>query len=142
MDTLEMNAKSNDANDSQNRKLQKNESVKSAKEIVMEYFRAAERRDFKLARSYLSDNISYTGPLNSFDGAEPYFKYFQSLKLPPLDIKKAFADGNDLCLLYELHYGEPPMTIFACGWFQVNDDGKISSIRVVFDPRPFVQPGR
>jgi hypothetical protein len=47
--------------------MQKNESsAKSAKEIVMEYFQAAERRDFQSARGYLSDNISYVSPLNSF----------------------------------------------------------------------------
>jgi hypothetical protein len=42
--------------------MQKNESVKSAKELVMEYIQAMERKDFKTARSYLSDNLSYMGP--------------------------------------------------------------------------------
>ena len=39
--------------------MQKHESAKSAKEIVMEYFEAAARRDFESARSYLKDNVSY-----------------------------------------------------------------------------------
>ncbi|MFZ0555929.1 MAG: hypothetical protein WBL67_22135 [Nitrososphaeraceae archaeon] len=34
-------------------------SVKSAKNIVMEYLQAAERQDFQSARGYLSDIISY-----------------------------------------------------------------------------------
>ena len=34
-------------------------SVKSAKNIVMEYLQAAERQDFQSVRGYLSDNISY-----------------------------------------------------------------------------------
>jgi hypothetical protein len=38
-------------------------SVKSAKNIVMGYLQAAERGDFQSARGYLSDNISYVGPL-------------------------------------------------------------------------------
>ena len=39
--------------------MQKNESsAKSAKDIVMEYLHAAERRDFQSARGYMSDNIS------------------------------------------------------------------------------------
>jgi len=121
--------------------MQKNESsAKSAKEIVMEYLQAlVERRDFKLARSYISDNISYMSPLNSFDRAEPYLKYNEHLKLPKFDIKKVFVDGQDVCLLYELNVGTPPVTLFVCGWFHVNDDGKISSLRLAFDPRPFVQ---
>jgi uncharacterized protein YozE (UPF0346 family) len=151
MDTLEMNSKSNDVNNnnnSQNGTLQKNESAKSAKEIVMEYLQATERRDFKSARSYLKDNLSYVSPLNSFDRAEPYLKYFEHVDLPPLDIKKEFADSNDVCILHELTLKPHPMiqkivpptgTCFVCTWFHVDDDGKISSIRVVFDPRPFIQ---
>lgn len=136
MDTLEMNPKSNDVNDSQN------ESAKSAKEIVMEYFQALiERRDFKTARSYLKDNVSYVSPLNSFDRAEPYLKYNESLHLPKLDIKKIFTDGDDVCLLYEITLTTPPATVFVSSWVHV-DGGKISLIRLVFDPRPFVQPGR
>jgi hypothetical protein len=26
-----------------------------------------------------------------------------------------------------------------CAWFHVGDDGKISSLRVIFDPRPYLQ---
>jgi hypothetical protein len=134
MDTLKMNPKSNDANHSQN------ESAKGAKEIVMEYLEALiERRDFKSARSYLKDNVSYVSPLNSFDRAEPYLKYNESLHLPKPDIKKVFTDGDDVCLLYEMTLTKPPSTFLVSLWAHV-DSGKIGSIRLVFDPRPFVQP--
>ncbi len=105
----------------------------------MEYLQAVERRDFESARSYLSDNISYVSPVNSFDRSEPYLKYYGQQNVPPLAIKMEFADSNDVCLLSEVAYREPPATIFVCVWYHMNDDGKISSIRVVFDPRPFVQ---
>jgi ketosteroid isomerase-like protein len=121
--------------------MQKNESsAKSAKEIVMEFTQAMERKDWKAVRSYISENLSDVSPLNSFDGAEAYLKYVEYAaehrNIPPLDIKKEFADGNDVCLLYEVTYGKPPVTTIFCRWFHVNDDGKISSIRWVFDPRP------
>ena len=47
----------------------KNESTigKTAKEIVMEYLQACERRDFKSARTYVSDNVSYMSPVGSID---------------------------------------------------------------------------
>jgi uncharacterized protein YozE (UPF0346 family) len=139
MDILEMNPKSNDANDSQNGTLQKNESAKSAKEIVMEYLDLiTERQDFKTARNYLKDNVSYVSPLNSFDSAEPYLKYNESLHLPKLDIKKIFTDGDDVCILHETNITKPPATVFTSLWFHV-DDGKISSLRALFDPRPFVR---
>ena len=53
--------------------------AKSAKNIVMEYLQAAERLDLQSARSYLSDNISYVGPLNSFDRIEPGLFYFYKM---------------------------------------------------------------
>jgi predicted SnoaL-like aldol condensation-catalyzing enzyme len=122
MDTLEMNPKSNYVNDSQN------ESAKSAKEIVMEYLQALiERRDFKSARSYLKDNLTYVSPLNSFDGVEPYLKYNESLHLPKPDIKKVFTDGDDVCLLYEMTLTTtPPVTFPVSFWAHV--DGFIPPI--------------
>jgi hypothetical protein len=107
MDTLEMNPKSNDANN------KKNESAKSAKEIVMEFLQAitGEYRDFKTARSYVKD------------------------------IKKVFADGDDVCILHETNLAKPPAKVFTSLWFHV-DGGKISSLRALFDPRPFIRPER
>ncbi len=124
--------------------MQKDESSakSSAKEIVMEFIKALERKDFKTVRSYMSDNISVLAPgpekLTTYNKAEPYMTYLEHGNLPPFEIKKEFADSNDVCLLYEVTYREPVKT-FVCGWFHVNDDGKISSIRFVFDPRPLFQ---
>jgi limonene-1,2-epoxide hydrolase len=125
--------------------MQKNESSakSSAKETVMEFVQALERKDFKTVRSYMSDNISVVAPgpekLISFNKAEPYATYLEHANLPPFEIKKEFADSNDVCLLYEITYREPPVTTFVCGWFHVNDDGKISSIRYVADIRQLLQ---
>jgi hypothetical protein len=138
MDTLEMNPKSNDANN------KKNESPKSAKEIVIAFLEAitGEHRDFKTARSYVQENVSYVSPLNSFDRAEPYLKYNESLHLPKLDIKKIFVDGDDVCILHETSLPPRiPSMVFTTLWFHV-DGGKISSLRALFDPRPFIQPQR
>ena len=105
----------------------------------MEFLDALERKDFESARNYVSNNVSYIGPLNSFDRAKPYFKYAEHLNLPKLDIKKVFTEGShDVCILWEVNYSTPPATILVSAWYQVYD-GKISSMRLVFDPRPFLQ---
>jgi limonene-1,2-epoxide hydrolase len=123
--------------------MQKIESAKSAKEIVMEFIEALERKDFKTVRSYISDNISVLapGPVESttFNRAEPFTTYLEHANLPPLEIKKEFADSNDVCLLFEMTYRNPPVTTFVCGWFHVNEDRKISSLRFVLDPRALFQ---
>jgi hypothetical protein len=111
-------------------------SAKSAKEIVMEYIQATERQDFQSARGYLKDNMTYVSPVNSFDNADPYLKYNQHLyqtgQLAKLDIKNAFADRYDVCIIHE--YNSQLVSV----WFHVDDDGKISSIKVIFDPRQFL----
>ena len=82
-------------------------SVKSATDIVMAWQQGVERRDYQSVRGLLSDNISYVSPLNSFDGAEPYLKYnlhlYQTGQLVKFDIRKEFADSNDVCILHELN---------------------------------------
>jgi hypothetical protein len=107
----------------------------------MEYLETCERKDFKSARSYVSDNVSYVGPTGSFDRAEPYFKYFEHLDLPKSDIKRVFVDGDDVCVLHELNFDKLPEPMFVCTWCHVAD-GKISSIRVVYDPRPYIEMQR
>ncbi|HYX55907.1 MAG TPA: SRPBCC domain-containing protein [Nitrososphaeraceae archaeon] len=112
----------------------------NANEIVMQYLQAVEKRDFESARKYVSDNISYEGPegLGSFNKAEPYLKYLEHLNLPKADIKKKFVDDNDVCLISDMNFDKQSVTALIFSWYHVND-GKISSIRVAFDPRPFTQ---
>lgn len=119
------------------------ESAINAKEVVMEYIEAVNRNDFKSARSYVSDNISYAGPINSFDKAETYLKYLEHLVMNGLrlDVKKVFADGDDVCEFHEVNLDTLPEPLLVCMWFHV-DDGKISWIKIVFDPRPFLQEQR
>jgi hypothetical protein len=118
--------------------MQKEEdSAKSAKDMVMEYFQATDRQDWQSARGYLSDNFSYLSPVNFFDRAESYLKYFerqyQIRGLTKLDIKKVFEDGNDVCVLQEFN------SQVMCFWIIFSNDRKISSIRAILDPRPFMQ---
>jgi hypothetical protein len=77
--------------------------------------------------------------MGRFDKAEPYLKYLESLDLY-LDVKKVFVDGDDVREFHEINLEtQPPLLV--CMWFHVAG-GKISSIRIVFDPRPYLQEKR
>jgi hypothetical protein len=52
------------------------------------------------------------------------------------NIKKVFADATDVCLFYDLTISG--ITILGCAWYQVVE-GKIRSLKVVFDPRPILE---
>ena len=118
-----------------------NNNKENPKEFVMEFLETLERKDFKSARSYVSDNLMYVGPTASFAAAEPYLKYLEHLDLPKSDINNVFVDGTDVCILHELNFERLPAPMFVCTWYHV-EDGKISSIKVVFDPRPYLQEQR
>jgi hypothetical protein len=110
-------------------------SPNDAKQVVMSCVDAINKEDFKKARQYVSDDISFVGVMGSRQGADAYFKDMERMRLK-YDIKKVFADANDPCLLYDLTISD--ITVFGCAWYQVAD-GKIRSLKVVFDPRPILE---
>jgi len=110
-------------------------SERNAREIVLSCVEALNRDDYKVARQYLSDDLSFDGVLGCRRGADAYLLDIKRMR-PRCTVKKAFSDGDDVCLLYDLAIAET--TIFVCGWFQVKL-GKIRSLRVIFDPRALLQ---
>ena len=110
-------------------------SGEKAKTTVLAFIDAMNKEDFDKARQYVTDDISFMGVLGTRHGAGPYFEDMKKMKFK-YDIKKAFADGNDVCLLYDIDMGKA--TIFSCGWYQLTG-GKISTFKVVFDPRPVLE---
>jgi hypothetical protein len=112
--------------------------AESAKEVVLNYQRALGKQDYKTARTYMSDDLSFRGPLASHDNPEGLLKDLEQLHhiVKGVDMKKIFVDADDVCLLYDLITTSPPVTSFTCEWYQVQE-GKIASIRVTFDARPY-----
>ncbi len=93
----------------------------------MEYRGACERWDFKTARP---------AGMGSFDNAELYLNYLEHLDLPKAEMKKVFADGDDVYEFHETNVENLPEPMLVFTWIHV-DGGKISSIKMLYDPRPF-----
>ena len=110
-------------------------NMKDAKDIVISCITALNHGNFNTAKNLVADNMTFSGVLGSRNGAEAYFRDMERMRLK-YDIKKVFADDNDVCLFYDLHMSD--MTIFGCGWYHV-ENGKITSLKVVFDPRPVLE---
>ncbi len=111
-----------------------NSPAGSASDVVLSFIKALNEEDFTAARQCINDDMIFLGVLGERDGAEAYIKDMQHMKFK-YDIKRAFADGDDVCLFYDINMGG--QTIFSCGWYHVAN-GKINSIRVIFDPRPLL----
>ena len=114
--------------------LTKSPSVKTYKA----YAEALNARDIDRTRAYLHDDLTYQGPVGKTQGADAYLNQVSAIGLHQ-EVRKIFVDGNDVCVLADLSIAKVPgVRLFGCGWFQVKD-GKIVSIRTIFDPRPLAQ---
>ena len=110
-------------------------SSTNSKQIVLDFIEAMNQLDYEKARTYVTNDLSFVGVLGTRNGADAYFSDMQKMKFK-YDIIKAFADGDDVCLIYNINMGTE--TIFCFGWYQLQNE-KIKTFRVVFDPRPLLE---
>lgn len=110
----------------------------NAKEIVQGYQAKLAEGDWAGARKFMADDLDFVGPFESFHQPEPFLESLKRVhdSVERVDPKHFFVDGDDVCFLYEMVTSTPAATTFICEWYRVGG-GKIRSIRVVFDPRPF-----
>jgi len=107
------------------------ESVKT----VSAFLKALNDEDFKSARAYLNDDVKFIGVMGTRDSGDAYIGDMEKMKFK-YDIKKIWGDDEDVAVFYDIDMGGP--TLFCSGWYQLSD-GKISTIKVIFDPRPLLE---
>lgn len=108
---------------------------RGSKEIVLAFIDALNRSDFDSARKLVADDMKFVGVLGSRDGGDAYFRDMKHMNLK-YDVKKAFADGDDVCLFYDVTIAG--VTVLCAGWYQLSN-GKIHLFRVIFDPRALLE---
>jgi ketosteroid isomerase-like protein len=112
-----------------------------AKDVVTSYQEAMAKGDWKGARAHLRDNLEFRGPLDTFHKADDYITALQRLypMVEKVDVKRVFAEGDDVVVLCDLHFKPPMPAIYVVEWYGVSE-GKIARVQVVFDPRPMASP--
>lgn len=108
----------------------------TAKETVLLFLNAMNSENFEDARQYVKDDMKFIGVMGSRDNADAYFSDMEKMKFK-YEIKKAIGDNTDVAVFYDINMGKH--SIFSSGWYHVNH-GKIEWFKVVFDPRPVLQP--
>src|SRR5262249_35778473 len=110
-----------------------------AGEIVKSYQAALGAGDVAAARTLMQDDMAFQGPFETFSTADAYLEALKKLStiIDHIDLKKVFVNGDDVCVLYDMVTKTPAGTAFIAEWYHVQD-GKIASLRAVFDARPFV----
>ena len=90
------------------------------------------QHDFEEAGEFMDENVRFEGVLGSVDGREEYLSQMAKMKLH-YDVKQLLYDEDHVSVLYEIDMGGKP--VLTSGWYEVRE-GKITHIRVIFDPRP------
>jgi len=113
------------------------EAKSQSKEVVMSYIRALGGQEYEKALGLLHDDVRITGPGGDSFGKPTDFIGMLRKYRGKYIVRKAFVDGDDVCVLYDLATTGP--TVFMSSWYQIKN-GKIASIQTVFDPRAFGPP--
>jgi SnoaL-like protein len=102
--------------------------------IVGKYHQAWTHRDLDTARSCLADDLDFQGPIDTFTNADDLIgaltQFAQMCKR--VDVLQEFHADDAAALLYDCVTESPAGTIRTAEFFGLRD-GKIASIRLVFD---------
>ena len=103
----------------------------------MSYIGALDGQEYEKALALLHGRVRVRGP-----GGESFGKPLDFIEMlrryrGRYDVKKVFADGDDVCVIYDL--ATTGAKVFMSSWYHVKD-GKIDSVQTIFDPRAFGPP--
>lgn len=110
--------------------------------VAERYFAAWRAKDMDAYRRLLADDADFAGPMGRAQGADDCVEGMRGLASMTADVvvHKMIDDGTDVITWFDLHTADAPPCPVA-NWTHV-EDGKITRIRVTFDPRPLLPPAR
>ena len=114
------------------------QSITSSVEPAMKYFNHWSKKEYQASAKYLAENLSFKGPIDTFNNSKDYLQALDKLAPIVLEVKKkkTFVDGNDACFVYDLVTSTPAGTVPCAEWIH-SEHGKVKAIQVFFDARPF-----
>ena len=113
------------------------EQSESAAEPALKYFDHWSKKEYQASARYLDDNLSFKGPIDTFNNSKEYLQTLSRLGTIVTEVrrKKTFVDGKDALFVYDLVTTVAGAT--PCAEWIHSDHGKVKSIQVFFDARPF-----
>lgn len=106
----------------------------TAQNVAEQFIQYLNEEDFNKAESCLHPDFKFTGVLGVREGASVYMKDMRQMKFK-YRIIKSFTADEDVSFWYMIDMGNK--IVEASGWYEVSD-GKIHSLKVLFDPRPLL----
>jgi ketosteroid isomerase-like protein len=113
--------------------------TRDAAALATSYFDAWKARDFDTFRSLLADDVEFIGPLAQLDNADDCGRGIRGMSEMVTDIvvHTMLAADADAITWFDLHV-KGGITLPTANWSHI-ENGKITRIRVAFDPRPLTE---
>ena len=105
--------------------------MSSARETVESYQTAIGSGDFTTARKLMQDDMTFQGPIDTFHQADDYLESLKRLAsiIQRIDVKRVFAEGDDVCVLYEMVTNTPAGKWYLYGGAVCAAIGVVASFR-------------
>ncbi|MFE4515371.1 nuclear transport factor 2 family protein [Kitasatospora sp. NPDC056783] len=110
-------------------------TTNTARELAEAYFSAWEAGEFDTLRDLLAEDVDFVGALGTASGVAEALAGLKGLGqvLEKIDVKARLAEGDEVITWFDLCTDVAPPAPTA-NWMHV-ENGKITRIRVTFDPR-------
>jgi hypothetical protein len=108
--------------------------IMDMKQIITNYHNAWTSGDMEAARIYLADDLDFQGSIDTFRRADDFIAaltMFQKM-IQKINLIQSLFSEWDAALLYDCDTISPAGVIRTAEFFTIKD-GKIKSIRLVFD---------
>lgn len=112
------------------------------KSIALAYIEACGQRDLDAVAHLLDPDVRFAGPGNALTGAASYLAVLG--RLGPIwkrsDVKHTFADGADVCVIYDLVTNTAAGAVPIVEWLKISR-GRVASVTLFFDRMTFKPAG-
>jgi ketosteroid isomerase-like protein len=102
------------------------------------YVEAVGRNDYDALSGLFDPDVEFHGPYVTLRGAGEYLTALRRLAAVRLrhDVRKVFADGNDVCVIYDFVTDTAAGAVPFVEWLTF-DRGRLRAIRLYFDREQF-----
>jgi ketosteroid isomerase-like protein len=107
--------------------------------VAAAYFEAWQRKDIERVRPLLHEDVDFVGALGVTHGIDQTLAGLGGMfaLTDRVDVIKRWVDGPDVLTWFELRRTATAGPLAVVNWSHV-EDGRITRIRVTFDPRPLL----
>jgi hypothetical protein len=108
--------------------------AQDTRNIALAYIEACGAKKWDEVSKLLSPKVTFIGPNRSITGADQYLAVLK--RIEPVwvrsDVKKVFADGPEVCVIYDFVTNTAAGAVLTVEWLRV-EDGRVASVTLLFD---------